>query len=64
MLKALTTKPSFQELSAEEQYTLLHKRELEIKRLQRIAEGLCFWKEGSQYYNNLRAELNEYLDGE
>lgn len=64
MLKSLTKRPSFQELSAEEQYTLLHKREIEIKRLQRIAEGLCVYGEWSQEYKDTRAEFNEYLDGE
>lgn len=62
MKQRLTKKPDFQKLSIDRQYELLHETQLRVQRLERIAEGLLFWKEGSSPYKDAVAEYNEYVE--
>lgn len=58
----LATKPYFNELSDDDKYKLFYNTQLKIKRLERIAEGLTFWRDGSTHYNELLEELQDYLN--
>ena len=55
MKQRLTKSPDFQK------YELLHETQLRVQRLERIAEGLLFWKEGRPPYEDAVAEYNEYV---
>ncbi len=62
MKQRLTKKPDFQKLSIDRQYKLLHETQLRVQRLERITEGLLFWKEGSSPYKEAATEYNEYVE--
>ena len=64
MKQRLTKKPDFNKLTLEEQYTLLHEAELRVQRLERISEGLIFWRDGSDFQKEAVAEYNEYCEEE
>lgn len=58
----LYTKPYFNELSDDDKYELFYDIQLKVKKLERIAEGLTIWREGTPYYNELLEELQDYLN--
>ena len=62
MKQKLTTKIKFDSVSSLSNYRQLHETELRVQRLERIVEGLLFWKEGSVPYNELKDEyINDYV---
>lgn len=58
----LFTKPYFNELSDDDKYELFYDIQLKVKKLERIAEGLTFWRQGTPNYNELLEELQDYLN--
>ena len=64
MKQRLTKKPDFQKLSLDRQYQLLHETQLRVQRLERIAEGLLFWQNGSVPYTSVAAEYMDYVEGD
>lgn len=58
----LFTKPYFNELSEDDKYELFYDIQLKVKKLERIAEGLTFWRQGTPNYNELLEELQDYLN--
>lgn len=63
MKLALNTKEYFNELDDESKFKLLHETQLKVKRLERIAEDLVAWREGSDYYKDAYEDLRNYLEG-
>lgn len=62
MKQKLTQKAKFDSTSSPSNYRQLHETELRVQRLERIVEGLLFWKEGSAPYNELKDEyINDYV---
>ncbi len=62
MKQRLTKKDDFHNLPSVKQYELLHETQLRVQRLERIVEGLLFWKEGSSPYEDVVAGYNEYAE--
>lgn len=62
MKQRLTKNTDFHELPNVKQYELLHETQLRVQRLERIVEGLLFWKEGRPPYEDAVAEYNEYVE--
>lgn len=62
MKQRLTEKDDFHNLPSFKQYELLHETQLRVQRLERLAEGLLFWKEGSSPYEDAVAEYKEYVE--
>lgn len=58
----LFTKPYFNELSDDDKYELFYDIQLKVKKLERIAEGLTIWRQGTPHYNELLEELQDYLN--
>ena len=62
MKQKLTTKDKFTRECDFNNYKQLHETELRVQRLERIVEGLLFWKEGSAPYNEAQDEyINDYV---
>ena len=65
MKQKLTKKDDFYKKSSLTQYINLHVTELRVQRLERIVEGLLFWKEGSTPYEEAKdGYVNDYVGSE
>lgn len=62
MKLALDTKEYFNELDDKSKFELLHKTQLRVKRLERIAEDLATWRQGTTYYEEAYKDLRNYLE--
>lgn len=62
-MQKLTKKQNFHELTSDEQYKLVHETELRVLRLERLGQGLLFWKEGSVPYKESEQEFKDYMEG-
>ncbi len=62
MKQRLTKKDDYYKLSNQERRKLLYETQLRVQRLERIIEGLLFWKEGSSPYEDAVAGYNEYVE--
>ena len=62
MKQRLTKRHQFAGESQVKQWESFHQTELRVQRLERIVEGLLFWKEGSTPYNEAQDEyINDYV---
>ncbi|QHZ59837.1 hypothetical protein HWD03_gp077 [Alteromonas phage vB_AmeM_PT11-V22] len=61
MKLTLDTREYFNELDDESKFELLNKTQLKVKRLERVAEDLATWREGSIYYEEALSDLRSYL---
>ena len=62
MKLVLDTREYFNELDDESKFELLHKTQLKVKRLERVAEDLATWRQGSSYYERACEDLNDYFE--
>ena len=63
MKLTLTSREYFNALDDESKFELLHKTQLRVKRLERVAEDLATWREGSTYYEEAYKDLRSYIEG-
>jgi len=64
MKQIITKKSTFHSKTPCEQHELLVNTEFRVQRLERIVEGLLFWKQGSPPYEDATEEYNQYMEEE